>query len=596
MRAAFGFFAILGAAFMVTACQPIPDKLYNSIKCHNANACTDAELDNAVRQFTTTAIQPFGAKSTPDIMDKGTAGCGEKMNSPRVVHNRLYLPYCRAFLEYRSDAGDDAGKKFQNAQLAAIEHTIKNTKKSLMIVVYVHGWHHNADIETAIINRDATANVYKFHHMLARHAYQMGHLASLDRTAEPHETLGIYVGWRGESIRNEILSYLTVSGRAAAALRVGEGELGDDLAKIAQWMRKADETKPGNSRPSRMLVYGHSFGGRAVIKALAPRLARQSDLSMPVLGPGTLVATINPAIGSDALDPLFAPGKTAEKLSPKPHWINIASHDDIATWVHPAISWLGLIGVADPASPRRYYAVGHGPSTLDSAKDRFGEHALTHIDLRQEYISSSDRTRAIISEKTIVPPARRLRLEEKIRTSDLSKDVKAANLHALEEFEKGKQADFALPCRLMKDAITISDLGLSDNFPPSANDRCVSEWTRTFVLDGSQSVPLIQHFLDLNGDRFTESPESAHFYRLSATRLPRPAYPAKGYMWTLRTNKSMIDFSEDDMNHQTGEKAPSPGSLGVHNGYVETTITRMMIELLFDDVIPRQVSREAGPR
>lgn len=589
MRAPIALIGLLGVAFLVSACETVPDKIYNPIECDRENSCTDKELKVGVRQFTSTSIKPFGTKSAPDIADPGKRGCGDIMERPRSKKNLLFLPYCSAFLEYQSDAGDRVGRKFESDQLAAIRYEIENSKKPLLIVLYVHGWHHNADIETARAKRDTTANVYKFHHMLARHAYQMGHIASLDRSKEHRQVLGIYVGWRGKSIKNNLLSYFTLSGRGAAAMRVGKGELGDDLKQIAMWMRNADEAHHRAPLSSRMLVYGHSYGGRAVIAALAPRLAEQSDLSIPVLGPGTLVATINPAIGSDALEPLFAAGKTAQTLSNKPHWINIASYDDIATWAHPALAWLGLVGVVDPASPRRYYAVGHGPKNFESVAKRLDAHGLTHVDVHQVYVSSDERRKEMVTADKIAPPERRERLEEKIRTPGLSSATQKMILQALGEFEKGGQADFALPCRLMKDAASMADLGLPKNFPPPDNDRCISEWAEKFVLDGQQSVPLIYHYLDFHWDRFTESPESAHFYRLSATRVPRAVYPAMGHMWTLRTDKSMIDFSEDSRDDRTGADEESPGSLGVHNGYVETAITRMLTELLFDDVLPRQV-------
>jgi hypothetical protein len=202
-------------------------------------------------------------------------------------------------------------------QMGVLERAIENDthardslfKGGITIVVYIHGWSNNAE--------EKNGNLKNFRSLLSEvAAEQKGHNRGV---------LGVYVSWRGESLRGP-LKYFSYWGRARAADAIGHGIMVESLARIRNihWLVAKSAAGRGKSdleiyKNSRLVLIGHSFGGRALYDAVAQGMetnflqpfwaarsfpeaqgkGQQPQATMkPVPGFGDLVLLINPAIKS----------------------------------------------------------------------------------------------------------------------------------------------------------------------------------------------------------------------------------------------------------------------------------------------------------
>ena len=318
-------------------CHTIPDKQWVLV-CEPGQSCDDHALDHA--------IQP-----PKDSIYIDSSGWHTRRAPPAEVQppNWVRTEFVKAYLEF-----DQQGRPFDPRQLEAIQRylqpkTSTSPTTPLLILVYVHGWHHNADTSQT----DETANVVKFDYLLARA------VDSLKRTGHGnYRVLGIYVGWQGEQTRVPIASLLSIGARAAVADAIGrpqapdgatEGRLRDSLQKIATDMRARKDD-------SRMIVIGHSLGGRILSRAFMAELAEGNPQPM---GPGTIVNPINAAIGAEAYRNLFERHKSSIALAGPPTWINITGDTDHATGqVYPLALALHLLHPDNDGEDAKH-TVGH---------------------------------------------------------------------------------------------------------------------------------------------------------------------------------------------------------------------------------------------
>lgn len=265
---------------------------------------------------------------------------------------------CIQFVEY-----DEFGNLFNRKQLKSALEAAKRMAEQEQgtVFVYVHGWHHNA--------HPSDEDVNKFHELLQ-------HAASLDKlTFDPNRKngkgrfLGIYVGWRGESIRSKgiltPISVLTFWGRKSAAHAVGSG------GGVLELFRELSAVRQSNSE-SRLLIMGHSFGGAVVYSSMAHALveqilsdSRRADKDRINSEPlSDLVVVINPAFEAMKLRPQFELARSHEYPEANaPRLVILTTETDWATGLaFPAGRWLSTIGDrhSDPdSSSQNVKAVGH---------------------------------------------------------------------------------------------------------------------------------------------------------------------------------------------------------------------------------------------
>jgi hypothetical protein len=229
---------------------------------------------------------------------------------PPVTRQCDSAPTCIVYVEF-----DDFGNPLNRAQLDSALATAEGAfEESATVIVYVHGWHNSADPRV----RDGELQMFK---SLIATAPRM--------RARAGRILGIYVGWRGESIPVRgagehpgtqgatkaitwIPSQLTMWGRKAAAHRVGQaGAVVELFIRLAEMRRRSPE--------SRLLVHGLSFGTAVIHSAVSTLLvqqilqdaerssgkcdARQSAKGESLVPWADLVLLINPAFEAMRLRP-----------------------------------------------------------------------------------------------------------------------------------------------------------------------------------------------------------------------------------------------------------------------------------------------------
>lgn len=275
-----------------------------------------------------------------------------KLSLPKVCSSPIA---CVAFVEF-----DDYGNLMNRAQLqAAVQAADETARSEGTVLVYVHGWHNDANLG----NRD----VDEFKRLVQR-------ASEVDTVFRPQHPgrghiLGIYVGWRGDSISSDgistPLSYLfTFWDRKSAAHDIGaSGGVYDLLSRLSDVRRKHQH--------SRLLFHGHSFGGALLYSALAHTLMDQirrdsvesPEQAVPV---ADLVLVVNPAFEAMKLRPQIDLARIQEyKANLPPRLVIITTQADWATRLaFPLGRFFGTLtdAYADgQSSSENRQAVGHHP-------------------------------------------------------------------------------------------------------------------------------------------------------------------------------------------------------------------------------------------
>lgn len=188
--------------------------------------------------------------------------------------------YELAFIEFT-----ERGNVFSNERLQAVYDRLwKYTKdpENLAIMVFVHGWKHNANT--------ADGNVVSFRQALRN--------LSESNVLGPRKLVGVYIGWRGLSLHGLGLENLTYWDRKAVAQEVGKG----GVTEVFIELDKIDRAKPRNY----LFIVGHSFGGAITLSALnevfIDRLSSAHGNErerLKAFGEGTVI--INPAIEANQI-------------------------------------------------------------------------------------------------------------------------------------------------------------------------------------------------------------------------------------------------------------------------------------------------------
>lgn len=228
-----------------------------------------------------------------------------------LIHPGQTDGYRLGFVEF-----DDQGQVRDRGQLDAVLKYFESIagKEDVLLVTFAHGWHHNAGPDDD--------NVRNFSRLL-------GQLAEAESESGHRQVLGLYIGWRGESVNVPLLNYATFWDRKNTAHKVGANGVTEVLLRLEQIVNvkegiaaddvrknhgseqcgknipknEADDGKP-ESKPnqSRMAVIGHSFGGAVLFTALQQILEdrfidsrRGKTWSDTAKGFGDLVVLVNPA-------------------------------------------------------------------------------------------------------------------------------------------------------------------------------------------------------------------------------------------------------------------------------------------------------------
>lgn len=194
-----------------------------------------------------------------------------------LYHESGQAPYTLGYIEM-----DDQGIFWDRSQFELIKRHAKQTTrdKDLLIYVYVHGWQHNASYDDS--------SVANFKRQLAKMSQ------TLDNNRR--SLLGIYVGWCGPSVDIPILKHTTFWDRKSAAKRVADGSLIELFSYL-------NDLKNQTITDTKLVILGHSFGGKIVFTALnklfSQQLVDSSNMDDATKEIGDLTILINPPL--DAL-------------------------------------------------------------------------------------------------------------------------------------------------------------------------------------------------------------------------------------------------------------------------------------------------------
>ena len=287
--------------------------------------------------------------------------------------------YDLAFVEF-----SDRGNIFDRQQIDNILKHIKGYAdgRGVTVITYIHGWKHNS--------AETDSNLKSFRRLLKT--------AAEKKLSHHRKIIGIYIGWRGLSLKAAGLKNLTYWTRKRVAHDVGRGGITELLLRLESTLYK---DKP----PTKNILIntGHSMGGAMLLSALNDVLmSRMLDTKkygkcVKTKSFGHSVLLVNPAVEANEIFQLKEMVKqnncyvdTQDKIL---HIIS-SDADNANKFAFTAGQWLGVSLRRNEVKLKRRY----------SNKDLiFDEQALdtTTIANFRPFHTGRSRIRADIKDKSI---------------------------------------------------------------------------------------------------------------------------------------------------------------------------------------------------
>jgi pimeloyl-ACP methyl ester carboxylesterase len=216
---------------------------------------------------------------------------------PNAAHQAAHgfmtgAPYELAIVEF-----DDQGRCYDRGQMDGVAKRLdalapdpNQLGKDVILVVFVHGWQHDA--------RSDDENLSAFRVLLNETVDYERTRASAGVAARP--VLGVFVGWRGLSGfgLGDVIADATFWERQAAGLRVAFGSVRELFGRLRHY-RNRQKKNLGNPL---LVIVGHSFGGMIVFSALAQSLIQAASAPAEF---ADLVLLVNPAIEGARFIPIY---------------------------------------------------------------------------------------------------------------------------------------------------------------------------------------------------------------------------------------------------------------------------------------------------
>jgi hypothetical protein len=221
--------------------------------------------------------------------------------------------YTLGFVEF-----DDQGWLWNPQQVTTLTNRLyaEQDTNGLLIVVFVHGWMHDASPEDE--------NVVMFRKKILRPLATMETFLSEKQHRPTRRVVGVYVGWRGLCQNVPLLNLLTFWDRKSAAERVGHGAVVELLCELEKLRNQGNGQHRGQianhqRMSTKLLIIGHSFGGDVVYSAVAPILTERMIENVNAAGEaqapktmGDLVVLINPAFEAARFETVYRLGTTSQ--------------------------------------------------------------------------------------------------------------------------------------------------------------------------------------------------------------------------------------------------------------------------------------------
>jgi len=216
-----------------------------------------AELD------CTKIYSDYGAtlsQGTTPAIDEDNA-CWKQSREKHRDYDALFVEFDDQGWVQGAAVDNSPTKKDHLSNLFGAVENLRKTEQYLSIAVFVHGWQHNAEA--------TDSNVHAFRRMLTQ--LNAIETAAADKGPKPR-VVGIYVGWRGKSLKIPYLNNITFWERKNTAEKVAQGEV-QELFLWLDWLRDTERGKNDEQRVT-VLTIGHSFGGLITFEALNSEFVR----------------------------------------------------------------------------------------------------------------------------------------------------------------------------------------------------------------------------------------------------------------------------------------------------------------------------------
>jgi pimeloyl-ACP methyl ester carboxylesterase len=267
-------------------------------------------------------------------------------------------PFSLGIAEY-----DDEGRAWSDDQIRAVKKLVSDATgdQDALILTFIHGWKNNCTT--------CNGNLACFREVLAMLSAAESDLAKFVGE-KPRKIVGVYIGWRGETIRIPYADSISAFGRKAAADRVGGRT--SDVTALLSWLN--EEKVRANDRHrsvlgTRLIVVGHSFGADVLFGSIAGHLSAQLGASesgnagLRAKAFADVTILVNPALEASLYRrfDLDARQKFAEHQLPLV--ITVQATNDLVTKLVFPIERT-LVSLPDSAASREGYAaslaaVGH---------------------------------------------------------------------------------------------------------------------------------------------------------------------------------------------------------------------------------------------
>ena len=246
-------------------------------------------------------------------------------------HSNSDQEFHLGFIEY-----NDQGQLRKRDQMEVVleEYYKIAIREDVIVTVFVHGWHHSA--------APGDSNVESFKRLLAQISHTETFASQQEKRAK-RKILGVYIGWRGDSLEIPLLNHLTFWERKNTAQEIGLQGVTEVLLKLEEIVnvKAGFETSEPKPLKSRMVVIGHSFGGAVAYTALQQMLTDRFISSKPgktfqgiAKGFGNLVILINPAFEALRFSTLFDMSQDGCRRyfeNQVPHLVVLTSEADYAS-------------------------------------------------------------------------------------------------------------------------------------------------------------------------------------------------------------------------------------------------------------------------
>ena len=331
--------------------------------------------------------------TTPESM------CWKRSSEERKDYDLLFAEFDdQGWTQGTSDSSQQRADHIDQLMSRISALVNQHEKNGISLVVFVHGWHHSADANDS--------NVREFRSLLRD-------ISVIEGASGGRRVVGLFVGWRGDSITIEGLNVLTFWDRKATAEKVSQGSVRELFARLDA-MR--DHAKSGGKKAVRMITIGHSFGGLITFELLSSefirgvarhREATENGHDSPsgciekpryLSRVGDLVVVVNPAYEGARYEPLRTAAQRTRCISDNqwPVLITATSVADDATGI--AFPWARRINTLFEIDPEEEHnanirTVGHN--------ERYTTHKLTLCDKSDHgCLSACSQTRPLGSDVT----------------------------------------------------------------------------------------------------------------------------------------------------------------------------------------------------